>query len=316
MKIKIEKAYKADWEHVCEAEMIKLAIAKTNNLQTAYPKVKEIIHSTWECGKGDNHIWIANSHGERVILITETAKPIKTTKKRIAFRMNDTLTVFTLGKTANAKIALPTEKIVQTYHYSREQFEIAQNKTSMKEFFGADAKVCMDCPFAVSNGAKLTACYTHKMNQYSGFLSSLRSIGSLTEWNDIPMLNDDIIADIIAMCENRYVRFGTYGEPSLLPIAIVESICNVASVWTGYTHQWRKLPEYAPYFMASTHDVDQEYIANLIGYRSFVASKTIYESMISCPASAEQNYRSHCSKCGLCSGTNGKGKKSVVILEH
>ena len=259
-------------------------------------------------------------HSKNISPIFASQNNNKTTiimKKRIAFRMsNETLTVFTMGKTSNAKIALPTETIVQTYHFSKEQFEIAQNKTSMAEFFSADAKVCMDCPFAVSNGAKLSACYTHKMMQYSGFLSSLRSIGKLAEWNDIPMLNDDIIADIIAMCEDRYVRFGTYGEPSLLPIAIVESICNVASVWTGYTHQWSKKPEYSPYFMASTHSEDQERIANLIGYRSFVASETIYESMISCPASAEQNYRSHCSKCGLCSGTSGKGKKSVVILEH
>ncbi len=238
-------------------------------------------------------------------------------KKRIVFRQSDeTLTIVTLSKTSNKKIALPSESIVQTYHFSKEQYEIAQSQTTMKEFFSADGKVCMDCPFAVSNGAKLSACYTHKMMQYSGFLSSLRSIGKLSLWDDIPMLSNDIVEDIVTMCKGRYVRFGTYGEPSLLPIELVTRICDVASVWTGYTHQWKKKPDYSLYFMASTHSEEEERIANLIGYRSFVASETIYESMISCPASAEQNYRSHCSKCGLCSGTKGKGKKSVVILEH
>ena len=94
---------------------------------------------------------------------------------KIIFRTADVLTIITLGKTTNKKIAESKEKIVQTSHFSREQFEIAQSKTSMKEFFSADGKVCMDCPFAVSNGAKLSACYTHKMMQYSGFLSTLRS---------------------------------------------------------------------------------------------------------------------------------------------
>jgi hypothetical protein len=27
-------------------------------------------------------------------------------------------------------------------------------------------------------------------------------------------------------------------------------------------------------------------------------------------------FKSNCSKCGLCSGTKGKGTKSVIILEH
>ncbi len=87
-------------------------------------------------------------------------------KKRIVFRQSDeTLTIVTLSKTSNKKIALPSESIVQTYHFSKEQYEIAQSQTTMKEFFSADGKVCMDCPFAVSNGAKLSACYTHKMMQ-------------------------------------------------------------------------------------------------------------------------------------------------------
>ena len=236
--------------------------------------------------------------------------------KKIIYRQGDTITIVTMNTTSNKKIAMPNEKIVQTYHFSREQYEVAQGQTSMKEFFSHDGKVCFDCPFAVSNGAKLSACYTHKMMQYSGFLSSLRSIGKLMQFDDIPEYSIQIGADIVTMCDNKYVRFGTYGEPSLMPIALVRCIVVVAKSWTGYTHQWSKKPEYAPYFMASTHTEDEERIASLIGYRSFVASPTPIAQFISCPASEEMGFKSNCSKCGLCSGTQGKGSKSVIILEH
>jgi hypothetical protein len=68
--------------------------------------------------------------------------------------------------------------------------------------------------------------------------------------------------------------------------------------------------------MASVHSAMEEEIASLIGYRSFVVASETQSQFISCPASEEMGFKSNCSKCGLCSGTKGKGKKSVTILEH
>jgi hypothetical protein len=237
--------------------------------------------------------------------------------KNIVFRQDNALIVFRLGTTSNKKIASTKEKIVQTYSFSREQYTLAMGKTSMKEFFSKDGSVCMDCPFAVSNGAKLSACYTHKMMQYSGFLSMLRGIAKV--WGDfenLPEYNATIESLIHQMSVDRYVRFGTYGEPSLIPLDLVRHMTLRAKNWTGYTHQWMRKTEYAPYFMASTHNAIGEKIAREKGFRSFVASKNVIEELVNCPASEEQGFRSNCSKCGLCSGTNGKGNKSVVILEH
>jgi hypothetical protein len=237
---------------------------------------------------------------------------------KIIFRENDVLHVIRKDKTTNKKIAEKKETIVQTYHFSRLQFEEAKKEkdyTSMRQFFSHDGAVCLDCPFAVSNGAKLSACYTHKVMQYSGFLSMLRSID--LEWDQIPTLSETQSVQIVKFCQDRYVRFGTYGEPSLLPIELVKEMTKVAMSWTGYTHQWKKVNhEYARYFMASTHSVEEEEIATFIGYRSFVASPIVIPQFISCPASKEMGFKSNCSKCGLCSGTMGKGKKSVIILEH
>lgn len=236
---------------------------------------------------------------------------------RIQFRQADALIVFIFGTTSNKKIAQPKEKIVQTYSFSRLQYESAKQKTTMRGFFELDGAVCMDCPFSVSNGAKLSACYTHKVMQYSGFLSSLKSIGkSYPNWDDIPTLDRAMQEQIIKQSYGKYVRFGSYGEPSLIPIELVRGIVYVAKSWTGYTHQWNQKPEYAEYLMASVHTKAMEEIARRKGWRSFIATPTKIEGVTNCPASKEQGFKSHCSKCGLCSGTKGKGDKSVFILEH
>lgn len=235
--------------------------------------------------------------------------------KHIFRQGDDILTVITRAKTANEKIAERHEFVVQTYHFSRGQFEQARMpSTGMRNFFAHDAAVCMDCPFAVSNGAQISACYTHKMFQYSGFLSSLRSITQ--EWDDIPQLTDDIASQIVTMSAGVYVRFGTYGEPSLLPDDLIARMCAVAKSWTGYTHQWRKRPILSSWFMASVHTREEVAHAQVLGFRSFLVQADHAPDLVNCPASAEAGYRSTCSKCGLCSGTQGKGKKSIYILEH
>lgn len=239
--------------------------------------------------------------------------------KRIVYRQGETLTVLYKGTTANDKIAQAGEVIIQSSHYSRQQFDVAQRKTSMREFFGHDAAVCMDCPFAMAAGADLKGCYTHKMNQYTGMLSQLRSIGrTYSSFDDIPELDDHMVQQAVAMSTGLFVRFGTYGEPSLMPIPLIEAIVSVAKNWTGYTHQWRKRPEYAKYFMASTHNPEQVRQGELIGYRSFIesANSDVIQQYVNCPASKEQGYKSNCSKCGLCSGTAGKGSRHISIFNH
>lgn len=237
---------------------------------------------------------------------------------KVIFRQDDALILFSTGKTSNKKIAKPNETIVQTYSFSRGQLCAALGKPSMTEFFMHDGPVCGDCPFAVNNGAKVSSCYTHKYMQYSGFLSSLRSISRKHKsFDDMPELDHLMMDKIVGMCAGRYVRFGSYGEPTLIPIDLVVRICKVASSWTGYTHQWAKQKyEYPKYFMASTHGAVDTIIAETMGWRCFASTHERMETMTHCPASKESGFISNCSKCGLCSGTKGKGKKSVNIILH
>jgi hypothetical protein len=41
---------------------------------------------------------------------------------KLVFKLNDTVQVFRLGKTSNKKIASPNEKIVQSYSFSKAQY--------------------------------------------------------------------------------------------------------------------------------------------------------------------------------------------------
>lgn len=234
---------------------------------------------------------------------------------KLYFRIGDTLQVIRKGITTNDKIEENRKrKVVQTYTYSKKQFEYALQKIrGMEGFFSIADTNCLDCPYN-SYGM----CYTHKPHQYMGFRSMLRSIiKDCPKWEDIPEWDDFMVFDAIQMAENTYVRFGTYGEPSLHPLNLIQQMSNVCENWTGYTHQWMRHDNLAPFFMASTHDMEGEKIARESGYRSFIATSTRIEGAVNCPASKEMGYKSSCSKCGLCAGTSGtKAKKSIFILNH
>lgn len=248
--------------------------------------------------------------------------------KRYSYRNVSNLIVFRYGKTTNKKIADNADNIVQTYTFSKAQFNYIKEcrnsgmKPGFKEFFSLDAENCGDCPFAKNNSfnvKKIGTCYTHKVMQYSGFISMLKSINKeFDTFADIPELDNDLHRQILNMCSNKYVRFGTYGEPTKIDFELVFDICeNSAKNWTGYTHQYLKDSKYLNYFMASVHNEHQsKMVLNRWNGRSFIASKDGSEDGVICPASNEAGFKSTCAKCGLCSGINGKGKKDVKILEH
>lgn len=240
--------------------------------------------------------------------------------KRVAWIQDELLYVVTRGKTTNGKIASPQEVVVQTYTYDLRQYALANcgRKITMQEFFALDSKNCLDCPLSSNSGNG--KCYTHKVRQYTGFLSQLRSLSKNPTSISHEGLTQDLRKQIFRMCNGVYVRFGTYGEPSLLPVDLVRSMAVASKTWTGYTHQahqeWAQ--PYALYFQASAHsDVQAKMLKTSSGWRSFIVlPKNATSDAVQCPASAEAGYKSICSKCGLCSGITGKGSKNIKILEH
>jgi hypothetical protein len=234
---------------------------------------------------------------------------------KTVFKLNETIQVFRLETTSNDKIeADKKRKIVQSYTFSRKQFELIATGTNegMRMFFSVADSNCLDCPFN-----EFGKCYTHKFNQYVGFVSMLKSISKdYPTFDQIPDYSERIESEILSMCADKYVRFGTYGEPSLHPFDLLLQVVAICKNHTGYTHQWEKKPELNTMLMASVHDAKGDNNAKKMGFRSFIATDTKIQGAVNCPASKEAGYKSHCSKCGLCSGSEGKGTKSVYIMLH
>ena len=235
---------------------------------------------------------------------------------RVTTKVKNAILVFKLDKTSNAKISNGKEKILQVYSFSDDQFNYVAEcmasgtKIQPKQFFDLAEKVCFDCPFR-----GYLKCYTHEYQQYSGFLSMLKSIvREFTELKYIPSVHL-LEKRIVEISQGRYIRFGTYGEPTLLPVNLVGDMVKVSKSHTGYSHQWAKKPEFSAYFMASTHTEGQAVIAQKMGFRSFIATNKPVKTAVTCPASKEAGFKSTCEKCGLCSGER-KGTKNIVILEH
>jgi len=235
---------------------------------------------------------------------------------RVTTKVNDAILVFKLGKTTNAKISNGKEKILQVYSFSDAQLNyVAESvkqgeKISPKKFFDLADSVCFDCPFRA-----YLKCYTHKYQQYAGFLSMLKSIArEFKNVNEIPSIHL-LEKKIVEISNDKYIRFGTYGEPTLIPLNLVSNMVKASKSHTGYTHQWSKKPDYAQFFMASTHNEGQANMAQKLGFRSFIATDKKLENAVVCPASNEAGFKSTCEKCGLCSGQR-KGTKNIQILEH
>lgn len=178
-----------------------------------------------------------------------------------------------------------------------------------------DQSICFDCEFSQT---KTKGCYVRKGLSNVGLISKVKSLHKNID--KIPYFSSKIEEKIIEMCAYRFIRFGAYGEPILLGEKLVTKICSVAKGWTGYTHQWA-LSEFnwsKKFFMASVEGKFTAKAAQNLGFRTFLVTQKVenIESYINCPASKEMGKITTCRDCLLCSGTNGKGKKSVVIKKH
>jgi hypothetical protein len=114
----------------------------------------------------------------------------------------------------------------------------------------------------------------------------------------------------------RKIRFGAYGNPTLLPLSIVKSIAKVSNGWTGYFHDWKVNPlaaSYAAYFMASTETADSHKLANELGFRSFHVSPIQPAGTLEC---LSETRGMECSQCKLCAGLSKARQPSIWINPH
>jgi hypothetical protein len=236
---------------------------------------------------------------------------------RKAFEKDGVVIVFSFATTPNPKLSTSGRAIVQTYTYSKEQIDYVKKcmdtneKVDHPTFYKLANANCMDCPFR-----DYRKCYTHKGKQTLGFITQIKF---LIRENYIEPMPKEIPKEILKWCKWSYVRFGTYGEPTKIPLDWVVKMASASFNFTGYTHQWRNAKGYEKYFMASTHSKLETKLASECGYRSFMTTNDLSfkdKNFINCPASKEKGRKTSCEDCGLCKGVSHSSKRNVVIVEH
>jgi len=191
-----------------------------------------------------------------------------------------------------------TGPMVQLWILSQDMDPVKSVKT------GHDAKtICAGCPFASGNG-----CY---VNVGQSPLSIWRAYKRGSYGKLLPK-------DYGQFFKGKTVRFGAYGNPSLIPLAIVKAVASASNGWTGYFHNWKEMKPamaraYGQYFMVSTETEESRCKADSAGLRYFHVSPNKPSDAIECLSDAKGIT---CEKCKLCAGLSKSRLPSVWINPH
>ncbi len=174
---------------------------------------------------------------------------------------------------------------------------------------GADFAICGDCPMRgevttepARKIAKNRRCY---VNLGQGVLIVYKSY---IKGNYTP-------ANPVELGRGRFVRVGTYGDPSAVPDSVWDSLLSEAETWTAYTHQipWR--PDIAMQSADSFEEARTHWADNRRTFRVIPNLESIdRKNETLCPASKEAGRRVQCIACKLCKGFTKA--KSIAIVEH
>jgi hypothetical protein len=205
--------------------------------------------------------------------------------------------IMPLGKSSNAK----TGGMLQTYIIRSHVHPVMAVRN------GGDSSICGNCllrgVFASrkrpGKGKRGRKCYV-QVGQGPGSIYKAFRRGRYVDYD--PLLHAKYI-------KGRMVRFGSYGEPVLIPLWLMYHLADLSGgKWTGYTHQWSdpRFAEYKRFLMASVHGVrgpDSAEHAHHLGWRTFRTDNgSLQKGEILCPASAEAGKRLTCFECGVCRG--------------
>ena len=203
------------------------------------------------------------------------------------------LQVIATAKSGNRKIG----NMVQIWVVPKNQ-TVTESRRS-----GQDSTLqCKGCPLASNQGCYVASYYVDSIQR------------SAWSGNKPRAQNRKQIAEFF---KGRFVRFGAYGNPSMMPLSLVRLIAEVSAGWTGYFHDWHqmtptKAKAYGEFFMASCEPSNQAK-AQRLNLRTFTTRSpqdTPHEGSIDCPSSKGIK----CQDCRLCSGTSTKAKNISIPI--
>ena len=200
---------------------------------------------------------------------------------------------------------------------------------------GKDATICGNCPHRRKQvwDAKrkrfkwVRSCYVN-VGQAPNSIWKAYKRGVYKELSYVGMKelpsNGSFYSDVESIVQGRRIRWGAYGDPSVINPQVVNLFNSYAEGHTGYTHQWRE--EFAsPFkgvFQASCDGFSDYLEATAHGWKTFSVvhkdANIVYAKQ--CPATVE-NSQAQCITCKLCDGAksdifvhaHGSGSKHVTV---
>lgn len=174
---------------------------------------------------------------------------------------------------------------------------------------GKDVTICGNCPHRKQpNGQR--SCYVNvgqgpnsvwKTYKRGGYIDATQSMDA---WNQMRR-----------SVYGRRIRWGAYGDPSVVNFGVVEYINEHAIGHTGYTHQWRQqfAQPFKGIFQASCDGFNDYLEATAHGWKTFtVVSKNLkIDYAKQCPATVV-NSEAQCITCKLCDGA----KSNIYVNAH
>lgn len=174
---------------------------------------------------------------------------------------------------------------------------------------GKDATICGDCPHRKQpDGTR--SCYVNVGQGPNSIWKAYKrgaytdATASMEAWNSMRQ-----------SVHGKRIRWGAYGDPSVIDYFVVEYINEHASGHTGYTHQWRN--EFASAFKGifqASCDGFQDYLeATAHGWKTFtvVHKNASINYAKQCPATVQDSV-AQCQTCKLCDGA----KLDVFVHAH
>ena len=169
---------------------------------------------------------------------------------------------------------------------------------------GLDAvTICQGCPFASGNGCYVNMAFaptnifkTYKAGKYEKLFPK----------------------DYSTVFAGKTVRFGAYGNPTLMPFSIAKAIAKASKGWTGYFHNWAQMTvvearQWNELFMASTETQNSYNLAKQLNLRVFHVSPT--KPVLNTMECVNSTKQIECRDCLLCAGMS-KPAKDIWIAPH
>lgn len=183
---------------------------------------------------------------------------------------------------------------------------------------GKDVTICGNCPHRKqADGSR--SCYVN-VGQGPNSIWKAYKRGVYADAIHSDAVRDQLLNKLV----NLRIRWGAYGDPSVINQFVVSFYNNHAQGHTGYTHQWRE--EFAQVFkgvfQASCDGFNDYLDATAHGWKTFtvVSKDAKIDYAKQCPATVE-NSEAQCATCKLCDGSkldvfvnaHGSGAKYVTV---